>query len=455
MTNQNPTVRAAVVQAAPVLFDTPRTLDKLADLTADAAHRRAELVVFPEAFVGGYPKGHDFGVSLGIRTPEGREEFRRYHENAIDVPGPATERIGSVAKRHGVHLVVGVIERAGGTLCCTSLTFGPDGRLLGKHRKLIPTAMERVVWGSGDGSTLPVFDTPLGKIGSVICWENYMPLLRTAMYAKEVELYCAITVDDRGTWVPTVRHIAFEGRCFVLSACQVLRRADLPPGYPTDRFPADQDWLIRGGSCVVGPLGQLLAGPVYGEECVLTAELDRADLVRAKFDFDVVGHYARPDVFQLTVNETVAMPVTFTTDSEQTGSSNGLARHSLTLLEVAGPFTVCKLPFDTAIPAWATAGDVFSVTRTADELSVVCRQERVPEGTHCESGWRCVRVAGSMPFALVGVLASLTSPLAKAGVGVFAFSTFDTDYLLVKAERFPEAVAALRAAGHRVEQMEA
>ena len=181
--------------------------------------------------------------------------------------------------------------------------FGPDGTLLGQHRKLMPTAMERVIWGSGDGSTLPVVATDLGKVGAVICWENYMPLLRTAMYAKGVELYCAITVDDRDTWVPTVTHIALEGRCFVLSACQFLSRADLPAGYPTGRLPVGQDAVIRGGSCIIGPLGQPLAGPVYGEECVLTADLDRADLARAKFDFDVVGHYARPDVFRLDVNE--------------------------------------------------------------------------------------------------------------------------------------------------------
>src|SRR5262245_14594303 len=312
-------VRVAVVQAAPVLFDTPGSLRKLADLAADAAGKGAELVVFPEAFVGGYPKGHDFGVTLGVRTPEGRDEFRRYFESAVEIPGPAAGVIGSVARDHGVHLVVGVVEREGGTLYCTAATFGPDGGLLGTHRKLVPTALERVVWGRGDGSTLPVVATPLGRVGSVICWENYMPLLRTAMYAKGVELYCAITVDDRETWVPTVRHIALQGRCFVLSACQVLRRADLPSGYPTGRFPDDPEWLIRGGSCVVGPLGQLLAGPVYGEECVLTADLDRADLVRAKFDFDVVGHYARPDVFRLTVNEAAARPVPFMTDNDTDG----------------------------------------------------------------------------------------------------------------------------------------
>ena len=158
------------------------------------------------------------------------------------------------------------------------LIFGPDGTMLGKHRKLMPTAMERVIWGSGDGSTMPVVTTDLGKIGSVICWENYMPLLRTAMYAKGIELYCAITVDDRDTWVPTVTHIALEGRCFVLSACQFLRRSDLPADYPMDRIPAAQQALIRGGSCIIGPLGQVLAGPKYGEECILTADLDLADL---------------------------------------------------------------------------------------------------------------------------------------------------------------------------------
>jgi nitrilase len=293
------------------LFDTPRSLQKVADLTADAARRGAALVVFPEAFVVGYPKGHDFGVSVGIRTPEGRDLFRRYYEGAVEVPGKHTEFLGTVAKDHAVHLVVGVVERGGGTLYCSALFFGPDGRLLGKHRKLVPTAMERVLWGSGDGSTLPVLDTGVGKLGAVICWENYMPLLRASLYAKGVELYCALTVDDRETWLPTVRHIALEGRCFVLSACQLLRRSDLPPDYPTGRLPPSQEMPIRGGSCVIGPLGEVLAGPCFGEECVLTATLDRADLARAKFDFDVVGHYARPDVFRLEVNERPLRPASF------------------------------------------------------------------------------------------------------------------------------------------------
>ena len=178
------------------------------------------------------------------------------------------------------------------------LFFSPAGELLGKHRKLMPTALERVVWGSGDGSTLTVLDTPIGKIGAVICWENYMPLLRTAMYAKGIELYCAPTVDDRDVWTASMRHIACEGRCFVLSACQYLPGSD-----SLDARAAGQNPLIRGGSCIAAPLGRWLAGPAYGSEQILTAEIDLAEIAEGKFDLDVVGHYARADVFQLQVNE--------------------------------------------------------------------------------------------------------------------------------------------------------
>jgi nitrilase len=439
------THRVTVVQAGSVLFDTARTLDKLAALTADAATRGAELVVFPEAFVGGYPKGLGFGARMGSRTPEGREEFRRYFDAAIEVPGPSTEMIGKVAREHGVHLVVGAVERSGSTLYCAALFFGPDGSLLAKHRKLMPTAMERLVWGQGDGSTLPVIDTPVGKVGAVICWENYMPLLRTAMYAKGIEVYCAVTVDDRDTWLPTMRHVALEGRCFVLSACQFLTRKDCPLDYDTNYGDDPNAVLIRGGSCIIGPLGQVLAGPVFGEEAILTADTDLDDIPRARFDFDAVGHYARPDVFKLVVNETPQRAAEFSNSSAWSSAA------PLLLVGVPGTFAVCKLPAGSAVPDWATAGDVWSVAGTADELSVVCRQDAVPAGVTCEPGWRCLRVAGAMPFTLVGVLASLTAPVARAGVGVFAFSTFDTDYLLVKAADLPAAVDALRAAGHAVE----
>ena len=302
-------LRVAVVQAAPVVFDVQRTLAKLRDLAAEAARQGARLAVFPEAFVSAYPKGLGFGARMGMRSPEGREEFRRYFDSAIDVPGPATEAIGEPTRAHRLYLVVGVIERDGGTLYCTVLFFGPDGTLLGKHRKLMPTAMERLVWGQGDGSTLTVLDTEIGKLGAVICWENYMPLLRMSMYAKGVQLYCAPTVDDRDTWLPTVRHVALEGRCFVLSACQYLTRADCPPDYACLQGDDPKTVLIRGGSCVIAPLGQVMAGPHFEGECILTADLDLAEIARGKYDFDVAGHYARPDVFRLHVNEKPARAV--------------------------------------------------------------------------------------------------------------------------------------------------
>ena len=294
--------RVAVVQAGSVLFDTPKTLEKLSGFAAEAARDGARLAVFPEAFVGGYPKGVDFGARIGSRSPEGREWFRRYYESAIAVPGPETEAIAQVAASHGMHLVIGVIERAGGTLYCTALFFSGDGQLLGKHRKLMPTAMERLIWGMGDGSTLPVLETSVGRVGAVICWENYMPLLRTAMYTQGVELYCAPTVDDRDVWPASMRHIAVEGRCFVLAACQYLTRADCPSDYEPIQGSTPETVLIRGGSSIVGPLGEELVAPVYGREAVLVADLDLHQIPRAKFDFDVVGHYARADIFELHVD---------------------------------------------------------------------------------------------------------------------------------------------------------
>jgi nitrilase len=306
--------RVAVVQAGPVPFDRPRTLAKAVLLVSEAAAQSAELVVFPEAFLTAYPKGLDFGARVGMRSPEGRREFRRYFESAIDVPGPETEALAAAASQHGVYLVIGAIEREIGTLYCTALFFGPEGRLLAKHRKLMPTAMERLVWGCGDGSMLPVLDSPLGRIGAVICWENYMPLLRTAMYAKGIQIYCAPTVDDRDTWIPTMQHIALEGRCFVLSACQFIRRGDYPADYPAIQGDAPETVLIRGGSVIVNPMGRILAGPNYEGECIQFADLDLGEIAEGKYDLDVAGHYARPDVFRLLVNERPAPVATFGAD---------------------------------------------------------------------------------------------------------------------------------------------
>ncbi|HEY4216694.1 MAG TPA: nitrilase-related carbon-nitrogen hydrolase [Gemmatimonadaceae bacterium] len=301
----------AVVQAAPVAFDICRTLEKVRDLAADAAKRGAKLTLFPEAFISAYPRGLDFGSVVGSRTDAGREQFRLYHESAIDVPGEHVDALAAIARDNATHLVIGVIERDGGTLYCTVLFFSPAGEFLGKHRKLMPTASERLVWGYGDGSTLPVFDTPLGKLGAVICWENYMPLLRTAMYAKGIEIYCAPTADGRDRWVSSMRHVALEGRCFVLSCNQFARRSDFPSEYDSI-YGNDPDTVMsRGGSCIISPLGELLAGPDFERETILTANIDRRDIARARLDFDAVGHYARPDVFQLTVDESKKAAVSF------------------------------------------------------------------------------------------------------------------------------------------------
>ncbi len=294
---------AACVQAAPVAFDLRRTLEKTRDLAADAARTGAKLILFPEAFISAYPRGASFGAVIGARSEEGREQFRLYHASSIEVPGPAVDSLAQIAKQSGAYLVIGVIERDGGTLYCTVLSFSPEGQFLGKHRKLMPTGSERLVWGFGDGSTLPVYQTPIGRIGSVICWENYMPMMRAAMYAQGIQVYCAPTADGRLTWLPSMQHIALEGRCFVLSSNQFCKRSDYPENYASD-LPKDPDAIVsRGGSCIVDPLGNVLAGPLWDKEGVISAEIDLAAVTRALYDFDPVGHYSRPDVFSLSVDK--------------------------------------------------------------------------------------------------------------------------------------------------------
>lgn len=304
-----PLVKVAVVQAAPVAFDLDGTLEKMAALVDQAADATPDLILFPEAFVSGYPRGLDFGTRVGSRTPEGRELFRRYWASSIDIPGPAVAKLAAMARKARAHLVVGVVEREGGTLYCSVLFLSPTGDLIGKRRKLMPTAAERLVWGQGDGSTLNVVETSLGRLAAVICWENYMPMLRMAFYAQRVQIYCAPTADDRETWLATMRHIALEGRCFVLACNQFALRSDYPRDYPALQGDDPATVMTRGGSCVVDPLGSVVAGPLLGSAGILTAELDLDDIPRAQLDFDVAGHYARPDVFRLSVNRRPNLPV--------------------------------------------------------------------------------------------------------------------------------------------------
>lgn len=296
-------VRVAVVQDRFIMHNPGDAVEHCIALIRKAATAGAQLAVFPEAFIGGYPKGSNFGAVIGMRSNEGRQEYERYAQGAIQVPGPYVDQLSDAIREVGIHAVIGIIEKDGGTLYCSTLIFAPDGALAGKHRKLMPTAAERLIWGFGDGSTLPVVDSMIGKIGSVICWENYMPMLRMAMYGKGIELYCASTVDDRDQWQATMRHIALEGRCFVLSSCPFQQLKHCPQEHSTIQGDLPDTVLIRGGSAIYSPLGECLAGPIYGGETILLAELDMGEITRGKYDFDPTGHYARPDVFRLEVDE--------------------------------------------------------------------------------------------------------------------------------------------------------
>lgn len=271
-------------------------------MVAQAAAQRVELLVFPEAFLGGYPKGLDFGAPVGTRQPYGREDFLRYYGAAVDLDGPELAEVGELAAQHKMAIVLGIIERAGGTLYCSAVFFDVDGTQAGIHRKTMPTAAERLIWGFGDGSTLGVHELAGVRAGANICWENYLPQARMALYQQGVELYCAPTVDDREIWAGSMRHIAYEGRCFVISACQYLLRSDCTGDYKCWQGDDPETVLIGGGSVIASPLGEILAGPARNGEQLLVADIDLNDITRGKYDLDVVGHYARPDIFTLHVN---------------------------------------------------------------------------------------------------------------------------------------------------------
>lgn len=294
--------RVAVVQAASVPFDSAATVARAEDLITECAARGIELAVFPEAFVGCYPKGAGFGAVVGRRTGPGRELYQRYFAAAIELEGPEVAALVRAAAVNGVFVVIGVIERLGATLYCTALMIDPATGLAGIHRKLMPTGTERLIWGFGDGSTIGTVESPVGRVGAVICWENYMPAFRQAMYAQGVQLYCAPTADDRPTWIPSMTHIALEGRVFVLTACQAIRAGDYPDWYQAELGEDPGTYLMRGGSAIIAPDGSVVAQPVFDADAILEAEIDLADIARGHLDMDAVGHYSRPDVFELRVN---------------------------------------------------------------------------------------------------------------------------------------------------------
>jgi len=295
-------VTVACVQAQPVVLDREATIDKLAVLTAEAAAAAAELVVFPETFVPAYPSSIWARALAGWAQPGAKEAFALLARESLAVPGPDADRLGEIAREHGVWLVTGVNEydpARPGTLYNALLYHAPDGSLALHHRKLVPTNHERLVWGPGDGDGLRAVETPYGRLGGLVCWENYMPLARFALYESGIELYVASTADDSEEWQSTLVHIARESRCFVIAPSHFQRAASYPDDFPLARLLEGIDVIGRGGSAILAPDGSYLAGPLWDEEGVLYAELDPAQLDGERQRFDPTGHYHRPDVFRL------------------------------------------------------------------------------------------------------------------------------------------------------------
>jgi nitrilase len=297
-------VTVACVQAEPAVFDREATLVKVAALTAEAAANGAELVVFPETFVSVYPSSAWAKALAGWADPRAKAAFASLARSSVEVPGPAADRLGEIAREHGVWLVTGVNEldpARSGTVYNALLYHAPDGSLALKHRKLVPTNHERLIWGQGDGGGLRALETPLGRMGGLICWENYMPLARFALYESGVEIYIASTADDGDAWQATLVHLARESRSFVVAPSHFQRVSAYPDDFPLAELLEGHDVLGRGGSAILAPDGSYLAGPLYGEEGILYAQLEPSALHEERQRFDPAGHYHRPDVLRLDV----------------------------------------------------------------------------------------------------------------------------------------------------------
>jgi len=295
-------IKVCLVQDSPVFFDKEKTIDKIEDLTKKYAKQGSELIVFPESFIPGYPRGFSFGAKIGSRTKKGRNLYSEYHKNSIDIESDDFKRLEKLAHSENVYLVIGITEKqdTNGSLYCSMVYISPTDGFLGVHRKIKPTGTERIVWSEAAGESLVTFQTKIGKLGGLICWENYMPLARMSMYQKGVEIYIAPTADSREEWIATMQHIALEGRCFVLGCNQFFTKSMYP-----DRFQTivedELENICRGGSVIVSPLGKIIAGPLFDEAGALVAELDLEEINSSKLDFDVIGHYARNDIFQFNV----------------------------------------------------------------------------------------------------------------------------------------------------------
>ena len=297
-------VKVCVIQDNPVFFNLDETLKKVESLSEKYAAEGCKLIVFPESFIPGYPRGFDFGAVIGSRTNEGRKLYATYHKNSLDLQGPELKRLEQLSKKLGVYLVIGVSEKESqnSSLFCSMLYISPANGLLGVHRKIKPTGTERLIWAESDGSSLVSFDTEIGKLGGLICWENYMPLARMSMYRKGVEIYLAPTADAREEWISTLKHIALEGRCFVLGCNQYFNLSMYPESYQKLVNTSDTE-ICPGGSVIISPLGKVIEGPLFGDSGALIADLDLDDIPASRLDFDVNGHYNRKDIFTFDVKD--------------------------------------------------------------------------------------------------------------------------------------------------------
>lgn len=296
------TIKVAVVQDAPVFFDKEKTLQKVETITKQYAKEGCNLIVFPESFIPGYPRGFSFGATIGSRTDEGRQQYADYYNNSFDLESDDLTRLVTLSKEQNIYIVIGVTEKQqnNGSLYCSMLYLSPTEGLLGVHRKIKPTGTERLVWAEAGAESLVTFDTKIGKLGGLICWENYMPLARMSMYLKGVEIYIAPTADSREQWTATMQQIALEGRCFVLGCNQYMTTSMYPDKYKDEVANQDENFC-PGGSVIVSPLGKIMEGPLFNKAGVLIAGLDLEDIKRSKLDFDVIGHYARKDIFDFSV----------------------------------------------------------------------------------------------------------------------------------------------------------
>jgi nitrilase len=301
-------VTAACVQVEPAIFDRAGTIDRVEERTAEAAGAGAGLVVFPETFIPAYPSSVWAKALAGWGEPGAKEAFALLHRESLELPGPDADRLAGIAREHGVWLVIGVNEvdpARPGTLYNSLLYYSPAGELALHHRKLVPTNHERLIWGPGDGRGLRAIETPIGRLGGLICWENYMPLARFSLYESGIEIYIASTADDGDSWQATLKHIALESRSFVVAPSHFQRASSYPDDFPLASLLEGRDILGRGGSAILGPDGSYLTGPLYDEEGILYAELDPDLLLQSRQRFDPAGHYHRPDVLTLTVTPNV------------------------------------------------------------------------------------------------------------------------------------------------------